>query len=143
MNQPRVASLRAELRDDTAFVAVPSPRLTWTVESEDPAWIQASVDLTDGAETVSIDGRESVLVAWPFVPLKGGEAREIRVRARSESGPETDWSEPLRVEAGFLGDGEWIAQPVGLAEPEREAQPVVVRTAFELAQPVERALLFW
>ena len=29
----RVATLRAELRDDTAFVATPTPRLSWTVES--------------------------------------------------------------------------------------------------------------
>ena len=35
------------------------------------------------------------------------------------------WSEPLRVEAGFLADGEWVAEPIGLADPAREAQPAL------------------
>src|SRR6478609_9416084 len=119
MTEPRISTLRAELRDDTAFVAVAAPRLTWTVESDEPGWVQASVDVTDGAENVTIDGRDSVLVAWPFAPLAAGESRDIRVRARSDAGAETEWSDPLRVEAGFLADGEWMAQPVGLADPER------------------------
>src|SRR3954452_16445446 len=88
----RVATLRAELRDDTSFVATPAPRLTWTVEAGEPAWMQASADLTDGTETVTIDGRQSALVVWPFTPLEAGEARDVRVRARAESGSETDWS---------------------------------------------------
>ena len=33
------------------------------------------------------------------------------------TGAETAWSEPLRVEAGFLAEGEWVAQPIGLADP--------------------------
>lgn len=143
MTEPRIATLRAELRDDTAFVAVPTPRLTWTVETDEPGWVQASVELSDGTDTVTVDGRESVLVAWPFAPLAAGEARDVAVRVRAETGAATPWSEALRVEAGFLGDGEWIAEPIGLADPEREAQPVIVRTHFSIAQPVERALLFW
>lgn len=132
----RIATVRAELRDDTAFVTTPSPRLSWTVESPEPGWLQASAELTDGAQTVVIDGRDSVLVAWPFAPLAPGEARDVRVRATATSGAQTGWSGPLRVEAGFLGEGEWVAQPVGLAAPAREAQPAVVRTAFTLDRPV-------
>ncbi len=143
MTSPRISTLRAELRDDTAFVAVARPRLTWTVGSDTPGWIQADADLTDGADTVTIRTRESVLVAWPFRPLEPGESREVRVRVRSTDGAETEWSDPLRVEAGFLADGEWIAEPIGLAEPEREARPALVRTAFTIDRPVRRALLFW
>ncbi|GAA1969622.1 alpha-L-rhamnosidase [Microbacterium deminutum] len=143
MTEPRVATLRAELRDDTAFVAVPAPRLTWTVEADAVDWVQSSVELTDGPQTVTVDGRSSVLVAWPFAPLAAGEARNVAVRVRAESGGETGWSEPLRVEAGFLADGEWIAQPIGLTDPERDAQPALVRTRFTIARPVERAILFW
>ena len=47
----------------------------------------------------------------------------VRVRATSVSGAVSDWSAPLVVTSGFLGDGEWTAQPIGLADPEREAQP--------------------
>ncbi|MFK4762482.1 family 78 glycoside hydrolase catalytic domain [Microbacterium sp. ZW T5_45] len=139
----RISTLRAELRDDTAFVATPTPRLSWKVESPITGWLQESAELTDGTRTVTIDDGESALVAWPFEPLHAGETREVRVRARSTDGGETEWSEPLRVEAGYLAEGEWVAQPIGLADPERDAQPAVVRTFFELDRPVVRALLFW
>ena len=139
----RIASVRAELRDDTAFVATATPRLTWTVESDDPGWLQAGADLTDGAATLTIEGRDSVLVAWPFTPLAAGESRDVSVRVRSTDGAETTWSDPIRVMAGFLADGEWIAQPVGLADPVREAQPALIRTTFTLDRPVRTATLFW
>ena len=63
MTDTRVATLRAELRDDTPFVATPTPRLTWTVESAEPDWRQADVERTDGTQTVTLDGHDSVLVA--------------------------------------------------------------------------------
>ncbi|WP_345800589.1 family 78 glycoside hydrolase catalytic domain [Microbacterium sp. AZCO] len=139
----RIGMLRAELRDDTAFVATATPRLTWTVETDERDWVQASVELSDGVDTVTIEGTESSLVAWPFRPLTAGDSREVSVRSTAASGTRTPWSEPLQVEAGFLADGEWVAEPVGLAAPEREAQPALVRTAFTLDRPVSRALLFW
>jgi alpha-L-rhamnosidase len=139
---PRIATLRAELRDDTAFVAVAEPRLTWAVENTSPGWIQTRAEATDGRETVALDGRDSVLVAWPFTPLAPGESREVSVRAFAVDG-ETEWSEPVTLTAGFLADGEWDARPVGLADPERDAQPALVRTSFRIDRPVSRALLFW
>src|SRR6478735_3395378 len=139
---PRIATLRAELRDDTAFVAVAEPRLTWAVENTSPGWIQTRAEATDGRETVALDGRDSVLVAWPFTPLSPGESREVSVRAFAVDG-ETEWSEPVTLTAGFLADGEWVARPVGLADPERDAQPALVRTSFRIDRPVSRALLFW
>ncbi|MFE5409018.1 family 78 glycoside hydrolase catalytic domain [Microbacterium sp. NPDC056569] len=141
--RPRVASLRAELRDDTAFVATPTPRLSWTVETGERDWVQASADISDGIETVTLDGAESVLAAWPFRALAAGEGRDVSVRVRAASGAETSWSPAVRVEAGFLADGEWVAQPVGLADPEREAQPALLRTHFRLERAPRRALLFW
>jgi len=137
-----IAGLKAELRDGAAFVATPTPRLTWTVAAGD-AWLQAGVELTDGREQIVLEGADSVLVPWPFAPLRAGETREVRVRARAISGATTGWSSPLRIEAGFLAEGEWIAQPVGLASPEREAQPALVRTSFTLERPAARALLLW
>jgi alpha-L-rhamnosidase len=139
----RVATLRAELRDDTSLVATPRPRLSWTVESDEPGWVQASVSLRAGETEVTLEGRDSVLVDWPFADLAPGESREISVRVRAESGAETDWSKPVRVDAAFLGDGEWVAQPIGLANPDRVAQPVLLRTRFTLDRPVRRATLLW
>ena len=139
----QIATVRAELRDDTPFVATPTPRLSWTVVSPDDGWLQSSVEIADGLETVALDGGESVLVDWPFAPMTAGEVRSVRVRAHSVGGSSTPWSRPLAVASGFLAESEWVAQPVGLADPDREAQPAEVRTSFTLERPIARALLFW
>ena len=143
MSGPRVASLRAELRDDSALVATPCPRLTWTVATSEPDWRQRGVELDDGGERITIEGGESALVPWPFAPLETGELRRVRVRVRSTSGEATPWSDEIAVAAGFLGEHEWVARPVGLSHPDRPAQPAVVRTRFRIERPVARALLLW
>lgn len=138
----RIATLRAELRDDTALVATPTPRLSWTVETVEPDWRQATAELRSGDEVVRLGGDESVLVDWPFAPLDPGGRATVQVRATAASGTATDWSDPLEVVAGFLGDGEWIAEPIGLADAERPAQPALVRTTFAVDGDVRRATLF-
>lgn len=138
-----IESLRAEVRDDTTFVPTARPRLSWVVGGDVTGWRQASAELSDGAQQVTLTGDESALVAWPFAPLAAGERRSVRVRAHSTDGRSTPWSAPREVEAGFLADGEWVALPIGLAEPARAAQPAEVRTRFTLDRPVTRALLFW
>lgn len=136
----RIDSLTAELRHDSAVVAVPRPRLSWTVESEEPGWLQTWAELRSGGETVRVDGRDSVLVDWPFAPLTPGETREVQVRAVSTSGTQTAWSVPLDVTAGFTDS--WVAAPIALPDPERPAQPALLRTTFAIDRPVHRAVLY-
>ena len=115
----RISTLRAELRDDAAFVATPTPRLSWTVAAEQPGWVQDEADLTDGTSTVTVTGRDSVLVAWPFTPLTAGESRDVSVRVRSTDRAETTWSDPIRVTAG---DGDRrcaVGQVCGILYPPR------------------------
>ncbi|KRE31317.1 family 78 glycoside hydrolase catalytic domain [Agromyces sp. Soil535] len=139
----RIASLRAELRDDAVFLATPTPRLSWTVETDEQGWRQASAEIRAGAELVRLDTDESALVAWPFAPLAPGESREVNVRAVAASGTRSEWSDALTVAAGFLAEGEWVAEPIGLADAERPAQPALVRTTFAVDAPVRRATLFY
>ncbi|NYD67587.1 family 78 glycoside hydrolase catalytic domain [Agromyces atrinae] len=139
----RIGRLRAELRDDSALVATPTPRLTWTVVSDEPGWTQAAVELRSGDAVVRLDGADSVLVDWPFAPLEASEVREIAVRAFSVDGRETAWSAPVAVEAGFLADGAWVARPIGLANPQRPAQPVLLRRSFTVDRPVASARFSW
>lgn len=139
----RVATLRAELRDDSAFVATATPRLTWTVETSEPGWRQAGVELRSGDESVRLERDASVLVDWPFAPLTAGEAREVRVRVAATSGTETEWSDPLTIVAGFLREGAWVAEPIGLAHAERPAQPALVRTSFTVDGDVRTATLVY
>lgn len=136
-------SLRAELRQDTPFVATDRPRLSWTVSTDAAGWRPSQAELSDGTQAVTVDGEQSVLHAWPFAPLSAGEEREVRARVTGADGVTSEWSAPLVVTAGFLADGEWVAEPIGLADPGSPAQPALVRTVFRLERPVHRALLFW
>ena len=75
--------------------------------------------------------QDSVRVPWPFEPLSPGEDASLRVRVSGSGDTVSDWSEPLRIRAGFLEPGGWAATPIGLAEPSEEAQPGLARTEFE------------
>ena len=142
----RVVRLTAEHATDRVDVAVPDPRLSWVVEAATPGWRQAAaeVELTAGgsAATVRLEGPESVLVAWPFEPIAPGSEQSVRVRVTGEDGGVSQWSDPLPVVAGFLPSGAWAARMVGLADPQRPAQPTCVRRSFALSGPVRRARLY-
>lgn len=65
------------------------------------------IELEDGRTARSESGR-SVLVPWPFEPLRSREAIRWRVRVWTDDGP-SDWSEPATFEAGLLEPGDWSA----------------------------------
>ena len=140
----RIDSLRAELRDDTAFVATATPRLTWTVESEEPGWLQAAADLTDGAATGH--GRAAATACSSRGPSprspQGRLARSLCAPARPTA-PRPHGAARSGSRPAFSRDDEWVAQPIGLADPARDAQPALVRTTFAIDRPVRQATLFW
>ncbi|MCU1526499.1 MAG: alpha-L-rhamnosidase, partial [Frondihabitans sp.] len=138
-----VATLRAETRSDSTDVATPTPRLTWTTKSTSGDWAQAKAEIElDGAEVVERVGRESVLVAWPFAALSPRQTVSVRVRVTGRDGEISEWSEPVTITAGFLAAGEWSAPLVGLASPERKAQPALLRSEFQVVGPVRKATLY-
>jgi alpha-L-rhamnosidase len=135
-----IASVRAELRDDSAWVAVARPRLSWTVATDQVMWEQAWAEVRCGDEIVRLESAESVLVPWPFAPLAPGDRRRIAVRAASTQGTTTEWSRDLAVDAAFTAD--WTGRPIALADPDAEARPVLLRRTVEVVRPLKRALLF-
>lgn len=139
---PAVTGLRAEYRSDTGFVATPTPRLSWKTDTTTSDWVQASAEIASGSDTATVDGRDSVLVDWPFAPLAPGESRTVRVRVTGADGAQSDWSDELLVEAGFLGEGGWTAPLVRAAAPAGVGHPVLVRAEFEVGDDLERAVLF-
>lgn len=134
----RIASLRAELRDDAPWVATPTPRVSWTV-SAPGAWRQSWVELRSGSDLVRLDTPESVLVSWPFSPLVAGEERMVRVRVASEDGAETPWSTALAVRSAVVEN--WIARPIALFAPDAVARPALMRRTFRVERAVRRAVL--
>ncbi len=140
---PSVVRITAEHATDRSTVATPRPRLSWVTESDMPGWLQAGAEVElDGDHTVRLDGRDSVLVDWPFDPLEAGSVHTVRVRVTGEDGAASEWSEPREIVAGFLPEGGWTAQLVGLADPATHAQPALVRAGFTVDGPVRRATLY-
>jgi alpha-L-rhamnosidase len=139
----RVVRITPEYATDRATVATPRPRLTWVTESDAPGWLQAGAEVElDAGRTVRLDGRDSVLVDWPFDLLDAGGVHTVRVRVTGEDGVTSEWSEPHEVVAGFLPKGGWTAQMVGLAGPAVEGQPALVRAGFTVDGAVRRAMLY-
>ena len=126
-------------------VPVPAPRVSWVTVSDVPGWRQTAAELAwnDGATrtNATVDGDASVLVDWPFAALAQHQRGSLTVRVQGPDGW-SDWSTEQAVVASFLGEGEWQAQFIGLAAPTRKAQPVLLRTEFEVAPGLERATLY-
>ena len=100
---PHVATLRAETRDDSEFVATPVPRLTWTTTSSASDWTQERAEVRlDGGEVVELTGRDSVLVPWPFEAIAERSAHTVEVRVAGSDGDASDWSAPVTVRASLL-----------------------------------------
>ncbi len=136
-----ISALTAELRSDSSAVATPVPRLSWTVAAGTPGWLQAWAELRRGDEVHRVDGRDSVLVDWPFAPLAPGEHARISVRAASTAGDVTDWSAPLDVWAAF--PEAWVAEPIALPDPVAPGEPSLLRREFVVEGDLARATLYW
>jgi len=138
---PVVTITKLEHRADDAFVPVPMPRLSWITATDAAGWRQAWAEIEVDAERIRLEGADSVLVGWPAAPLAPGDRRRVRVRVGGEDGSVSGWSEPRLVAAGFVGEGGWVAPLIGLGAADTIGRPVRLRTGFDIAKPVERALL--
>ncbi|WP_345800592.1 family 78 glycoside hydrolase catalytic domain [Microbacterium sp. AZCO] len=140
---PRVV-IEAPYRSDV--VPSPTPAIGWITETDAAGWMQARAELSleraGGTESHTVEGRTSTQVAWPFAALSPREEVTLRVRVTGEDGLAGEWSEPRRIVAGFLGDGEWRAATIGLAAPEADAQPGCLRAEFDVTGDVRRATLY-
>ncbi|MFI8893881.1 family 78 glycoside hydrolase catalytic domain [Streptomyces paradoxus] len=139
--------------DDSGLVATPhpEPRLSWSLTGDRPGVLQHAYEVQvatgpsfDGA--VSSGEVESGVVTdhpWPAGPLRSREARHWRVRVRTDLGW-TRWSEPARVEAALLDDGDWTARPVHVPSDRGRTSPgpvPLLRREFDLpAEPVSARL---
>jgi alpha-L-rhamnosidase len=147
-----VRRVRFEHLTETLGIGVARPRLSWTVETERPNWIQAAYEV----EAYAADGRlrggtgrvetsDSVLVRWPFAPLASREQVEVRVRVWGTDGSASDWSERFAVEAGLLEPADWQARFIrpGWEEAPGAARPgPLLRKEFTARGEVKQARLY-
>ena len=141
----RVYDLRLEHGPVNGFVNVARPRVSWKVAADTDNWHQDSAALewiSDGVESHAVGGADSVLIDWPFSPLSPRQEGTLRVRVTNSDDVPSEWSEPVAVRAGMLGDGEWSAEFVSLHDPVAHAQPFSTRVEFVVDRDVARATLY-
>jgi alpha-L-rhamnosidase len=112
---PILTHLRAEHVAD-GVVGVDAPRLSWQVGTDHPSWVQSAyqVRVRRGGvwqEADRVESADQVLVGWPLAPLASREVVDTAVRVWGPGGG-SDWSAPLRIEAGLLGRADWAARLV-------------------------------
>ena len=140
-----VESVRLEYRLGLPHTPVPQPRVSWITRSDVPGWRQLAAELSwdDGSTTTGfqVDGDSSVLVEWPFAALAARQQGALQVRVQGVDGW-SEWSQEQPVVASFLGEGEWRAEFIGLPDPDRAGQPVLLRHEFNVARGLRRATLY-
>jgi len=128
-----------------APVPTARPTISWRVETADAGWRQSAAELrwTSGTdETLArVEGDSRLRLPWPFAPLVARQRGSLRIRLTGEDGTTGDWSAPVHVVAGFLDHGEWDAAWIAHPDPDRHAQPAVLRHEFA-ARGVVRATLY-
>ena len=90
-----------------------------------------------------VRGADQVGVPAPGDPLQSREVRHLRVRVATSTGW-TPWSPVLRVEAGLLSPGDWVAQAVTLPDDpgaDRQSPSPLLRREFALSVRPEAARL--
>lgn len=142
-SSPSIAEVRTE--GLPGAVASPAPRISWKTAVASPGWRQVSAEVRlhrDGDVVSAHVGTDSVEVPWPFVPLRPREEVALEVRVCGEDERWSPWSAPLLLRAGFLADGEWAADFIGLDRESSVGQPALLRARFVARGHISRATLY-
>jgi alpha-L-rhamnosidase len=111
-----IADVGVEHRRDALGIGTPRPRVSWRVHTAATNWWQDGYEIeafgADGelrAQTGRVASDQSVLVPWPFAPLRSRDRLLLQVRSWGRDGGATPWSDPFPVEAGLLHPEDWTA----------------------------------
>ncbi|MEM7347417.1 MAG: family 78 glycoside hydrolase catalytic domain, partial [Chloroflexota bacterium] len=151
-----VSALRVAVQienfQETLGIGLERPKLSWKIYSGLRNWRQAAYEIICtrhdgriGGETGRIESNQSHYLDWPFEPLQSREWVSVRVRVWGEDGSESEWSEPVIVEAGLLNPTDWDAVFITPAFDEanlQENQPVLMRREFKIGEGALSARLY-
>jgi alpha-L-rhamnosidase len=137
----------------TVLAAGPGPiRVSWHVLG-DRSLAQEAYELQAGSDplfatlvgsTGTVSSAEQVAIAAPGPELRSREVRYLRARIRTAIGW-SDWSQPLRIEAGLLDMADWRARPITLpgdAGADHQAPAVLLRRVINLEAAPASARLY-
>jgi alpha-L-rhamnosidase len=144
-----IPKLRVEHRRDTLGIGTAVPRLSWHVDPLIPNWEQASFEieqsLGDGCvQTERAETADSVLVDWPFAPLRSRQRVSVRIRLMGVDGHQTAWTDPVAIEAGLLDPSDWLAVPIAAPSVDDldPSRPIRFRRGFVAPADVVCARLY-
>jgi alpha-L-rhamnosidase len=147
-----VTDVRFEHVRDPLGLGTTRPRLSWTTVTEARDWRQTTYEIeatTPGRAaspaSVKTESAESVLVPWPFEPLRAREHVSVRVRVTGPDGAVSPWSEPARAETGLLAPQDWSARFITAdwdEDPATDQPCPLLRREFALRDAVRSARLY-
>jgi len=144
---PRPVGLRFEQRDQSLGIGTSTPRISWHLDETSPDWRQSNYEIEcelNGQVLTSgpVESDQSVLVPWPFRPLRSREQASVRVRVNgSDASSRSEWSDRVVAEAGLLEASDWVAQPI--TNPSARSEQVArFRREFTLDESVVAARLY-
>jgi alpha-L-rhamnosidase len=126
--------VRAEIIGGDVLGRGQEPALCWWLP--DGASVQHAYRLRtqDGFDTGRVEGAVQSFVRVPVFDRARRSAR-ARVKVWTDLG-ESEWSDPVALEAGLLAEADWVARWIGVAEdrrPEKGSRPAYwLRTAFDV-----------
>ncbi|CZT13008.1 related to alfa-L-rhamnosidase [Rhynchosporium agropyri] len=149
----QVTPVTFEHHQDALGIGQSTPRISWKSIGDEKDWRQISYELritlcagSEKPQTCKVKASDSVLVPWPYTPLKSREAATVQVRVTGPEGSEpTDWSAPSTVEIGLLQKQDWkshmIAAPRTIST-RNSLRPALFRKDFQLSNKVRSARLY-
>jgi alpha-L-rhamnosidase len=147
-----VMDVRFEHLRDAFGIGVAQPRVSWIIATSTENWVQSGYEVEafspDGqlrGQTGHIESNQSVLVPWPFNPLKSRERLTLRVRVWGADGEASEWSQPASVEAGLFQRDDWKARFVTPDWDEDTSRPQpcpLLRREFNVRPGVKQARLY-
>jgi len=138
-----IPSVWAEVGGGDALGRGQQPALCWWLPEGASVQHAYRLRTDDGFDTGRVDSQVQSFVRLPVFDRRGRSA-VARVKAWTDLG-ESEWSDPVWLEAGLLDDADWSARWIGVAEdqrPAKGARPAYwLRTTFD-APPCGRARLY-
>jgi alpha-L-rhamnosidase len=128
------------------------PRLSWVVQTTAKNWRQSAYEIEardpNGqlkGQTGKVQSDQSVLIAWPFDPLKSRQQLSLRVRVWGSDGQVSEWSRSAVCEAGLRQRADWTAHfvtPDWDEDTSRQQPAPFLRHEFEVRPGVTSARLY-
>jgi alpha-L-rhamnosidase len=135
MTTSRPARAWAEVTGGDALGRGQQPALSWWLPEGSSVQHAYQVRTGDGFDTGRVENATQSFVRVPVFD-RSRRFAEAQVRVWTDQ-DESEWSDPVALESGLLGEDDWTARWIGVAEESREAPGSRgawwVRTSFEVA----------